>query len=104
LTSAAEGRHEFGVLVWAADLWFDVSENAQRIRDADVNDGVFPFHADARSLPSAVDFFDAIVSMRPTVPKDWLADRFFDIAICVLTIYSLHLIKCPCVVISVKWS
>jgi len=54
-------RREFGVLVWATDLWFDVSENAQRIRDAGVEDGVFPIHADARSLPFATGFFDAIV-------------------------------------------
>jgi cyclopropane fatty-acyl-phospholipid synthase-like methyltransferase len=42
-------RREFGVQVWAADLWFSVSENMQRIRDAGVEDGVFPLHADARS-------------------------------------------------------
>ena len=35
-------RREFGVQVWAADLWFNVSENMQRIRDAGVEDGVFP--------------------------------------------------------------
>jgi cyclopropane fatty-acyl-phospholipid synthase-like methyltransferase len=33
------------------------------IRDAGVEDGVFPLHADARSLPFAPDFFDAIVSI-----------------------------------------
>ena len=38
-------RREFGVEVWAADLWFSVSENIQRIRDAGVEDGVFPIHA-----------------------------------------------------------
>jgi SAM-dependent methyltransferase len=54
---------EFGVQVWATDLWFSVSENAQRIRDAGVADGVFPIHADARSLPFAAEFFDAIVSI-----------------------------------------
>jgi len=54
-------RREFGVQVWAADLWFSVSENTQRIRDAGVDDGVFPIHADARSLPFAAEFFDAIV-------------------------------------------
>ena len=54
-------RREFGVQVWAADLWFNASENMQRIRDAGVEDGVFPLHADARSLPFASDFFDAIV-------------------------------------------
>jgi cyclopropane fatty-acyl-phospholipid synthase-like methyltransferase len=52
---------EFGVQVWATDLWFSVSENLQRIRDAGVEDGVFPIHADARSLPFAAEFFDAIV-------------------------------------------
>lgn len=56
-------RREFGVQVWATDLWFDVSENALRIRDAGVGDGVFPVHADARALPFGVDFFDAIVSI-----------------------------------------
>src|SRR5579863_7018937 len=55
-------RREFGVQVWATDLWFSASENFQRIRDAGVEDGVFPLHADARSLPFAQDFFDAIVS------------------------------------------
>lgn len=52
---------EFGVQVWAADLWFSAAENAQRIGDAGVADGVFPLHCDARSLPFAADFFDAIV-------------------------------------------
>jgi SAM-dependent methyltransferase len=56
-------RREFGVQVWATDLWFSVSENIQRIRDAGVEDGVFPIHADARSLPFASEFFDAIVSI-----------------------------------------
>ena len=56
-------RREFGVQVWATDLWFSASENIQRIRDAGVEDGVFPIHADARSLPFADEFFDAIVSI-----------------------------------------
>ena len=54
-------RREFGVQVWATDLWISASENIQRIRDAGVDDGVFPIHADARSLPFASNFFDAIV-------------------------------------------
>ena len=57
-------RREFGVQVWATDLWFSASENLQRIRDAGAQDGVFPIHADARSLPFASEFFDAIVSHR----------------------------------------
>jgi SAM-dependent methyltransferase len=49
--------------VWATDLWFSASENLRRIRDAGVESSVYPIHADARSLPFASDFFDAIVSI-----------------------------------------
>ena len=56
-------HREFGVQVWAADLLFSVSENYQRIRDAGVEHGVFPVHADARALPFAAGFFDAIISI-----------------------------------------
>src|SRR3954449_2170737 len=52
-------HREFGVDVWATDLWFSASENLQRIRDANVEAHVFPIHADARSLPFAAEFFDA---------------------------------------------
>src|SRR5215468_585650 len=54
-------HREFGVQVWATDLWVSASENIQRIRDAGLEDAVFPTHADARALPFAADFFDAIV-------------------------------------------
>lgn len=54
-------HREFGVQVWATDLWFNASENMQRIRDAGADGGVFPIHADARVLPYAAEFFDAIV-------------------------------------------
>lgn len=56
-------HREFGVQVWATDLWFNASQNLERVRDAGVEGGVFPIHADARSLPFAADFFDAIVSI-----------------------------------------
>jgi SAM-dependent methyltransferase len=56
-------HREFDVQVWATDLWFSAAENLQRIRDADVEAGVFPIHADARSLPFAAEFFDAITSI-----------------------------------------
>ena len=56
-------RREFGVEVWAVDLWNSASENEERIRDAGVGDGVFPVHADARALPFARGFFDAILSI-----------------------------------------
>ncbi len=54
---------EFGVQVWAADLWFSVDERSQRFRDAGVDDAVFAIHADAKALPFAADFFDAVISI-----------------------------------------
>lgn len=54
---------EFGVQVWATDLWFSASQNLQRIQDAGAGDAVFPIHADARALPFANEFFDAAVSI-----------------------------------------
>src|SRR3954453_2064036 len=53
-------RREVVVQVWATDLWFSASENIQRIRDAGVEDGVFPVHADARSLPFPAVFCAAL--------------------------------------------
>lgn len=52
---------EFSVQVWATDLWIGASENLLRVRDAGLHDQVFPIHANARALPYAGDFFDAIV-------------------------------------------
>jgi len=54
---------EFGVQVWATDLWIKPTENWQRIRDAGVADRVFPVHAEAHTLPYAEEFFDAVVSV-----------------------------------------
>jgi SAM-dependent methyltransferase len=54
---------EFGVQVWATDLWIAASENWQRIREAGVEDLVFPIHAEAHALPFAAGFFDAAVSL-----------------------------------------
>lgn len=56
-------RREFGVEVWAVDLWNSASENGERIRDAGVGDGVFPLRIDARALPFGEGFFDAVVSI-----------------------------------------
>src|SRR5664279_6457997 len=56
-------HREFGVQVWATDLWFAPTENLTRVRDAGVADGVFPLRAEARALPFATGFFDAIVSI-----------------------------------------
>jgi SAM-dependent methyltransferase len=54
---------EFGVQVWAADLWIDASENWLRISQTEVSERVFPLNAEARALPFADGFFDAMVSL-----------------------------------------
>jgi SAM-dependent methyltransferase len=54
---------EFGVQVWANDLWISAAENWQRIREAGLEEQIFPIHAEAHALPYADDFFDAIVSL-----------------------------------------
>mgnify|MGYP001010190218 FL=1 len=54
---------EFGVQVWAADLWIDPTDNRQRICEMDAAEQVYPIRADANALPFADDFFDAMVSI-----------------------------------------
>ncbi|MFF5176387.1 SAM-dependent methyltransferase [Micromonospora sp. NPDC000089] len=54
---------EFGVQVWATDLWFGADDRQSRVRDAGLDGQVFSIHADARSLPFPRDFFDAVVSI-----------------------------------------
>jgi SAM-dependent methyltransferase len=52
---------EYRVQVWAADLWIKATDNYNRIRQSGVEDRVFPIHSDARSLPFAEGYFDAII-------------------------------------------
>jgi SAM-dependent methyltransferase len=54
---------EFGVQVWANDLWIPAAENWQRIKEIDMEALVYPVHAEAHALPYAEGFFDAIVSL-----------------------------------------
>jgi SAM-dependent methyltransferase len=54
---------EFGVQVWANDLWIPASENWERVKETGLEDKVYPIHAEAHTLPYAEGFFDAIVSM-----------------------------------------
>ena len=54
---------EFGLQVWASDLWVSPSDNYKRIREAGIEHTVFPIYAEAHALPFAADFFDAIVSL-----------------------------------------
>jgi len=52
---------EYQVQVWATDLWINASDNYNRIKTDGLTDRVFPIHSDARELPFAKEFFDAIV-------------------------------------------
>ena len=54
---------EFGVKVWATDLWISADDNLARIEESGLTDLVFPVHADAHLLPYAANFFDVIVSI-----------------------------------------
>jgi len=52
---------EFGVTVFATDLWIPAAENFARIKTMNVEHLVYPVHAEAHALPYADDFFDAVV-------------------------------------------
>ncbi len=54
---------EFGLQVWATDLWIKPGENWQRIQEAGVAGSVFPIYSEAHTLPFPDGFFDAAVSM-----------------------------------------
>jgi SAM-dependent methyltransferase len=60
-TSSIFLAREFGVQVWAVDLWVRASDNQRRIADTGLADRIFPLHCDARCLPFAAEFFDAVV-------------------------------------------
>jgi cyclopropane fatty-acyl-phospholipid synthase-like methyltransferase len=54
---------EFGVTVFANDLWISATDNLRRFEEAGVADKVFPIHAEAHALPYANGFFDAAISI-----------------------------------------
>ena len=54
---------EFGVTVFANDLWVSATDNLRRFEEAGVADKVFPIHAEAHALPYAEGFFDAAISI-----------------------------------------
>ena len=54
---------EFGVRVWANDLWISAEENQERITAAGVEDLVTPVRAEAHSLLYDRAFFDAVISI-----------------------------------------
>ncbi|MFA5308193.1 MAG: methyltransferase domain-containing protein [Dehalococcoidales bacterium] len=54
---------EYGVKVWANDLWIPAAENWGRIKEAGLENEICPIHAEAHDLPYAEEFFDAIISL-----------------------------------------
>lgn len=54
---------EFGVEVWAADLWIPPTDNWRRIVEAGVAERVHPLRVEAGELPFADGFFDALLSI-----------------------------------------
>jgi cyclopropane fatty-acyl-phospholipid synthase-like methyltransferase len=62
---------EYGVQVWATDLWISATENWDRIRHTDVESLVFPIFADAHALPFAEAFFDTAVDWADMIEEGW---------------------------------
>ena len=54
---------EYGVTVFANDLWISATDNLRRFEEAGVADKAFPIHAEAHALPYAESFFDAALSV-----------------------------------------
>jgi cyclopropane fatty-acyl-phospholipid synthase-like methyltransferase len=54
---------EYGVRVFAVDLWINATDNYKRIKQRHVADLVIPLHADAHQLPFADEYFDAVISI-----------------------------------------
>jgi cyclopropane fatty-acyl-phospholipid synthase-like methyltransferase len=55
---------EYGLRVFATDLWVSATENKQRFDAMGLTiDQIIPIHAEAHELPYADEFFDAVVSV-----------------------------------------
>lgn len=54
---------EFGVEVWAVDLWIPPHDNLARIREARLLEQVYALQAEGRAYPFQEDFFDVALSV-----------------------------------------
>lgn len=54
---------EYGVTVYATDLWIPATENFERFKAMGLEKRIIPIHADAHDLPYADEYFDAIVTV-----------------------------------------
>lgn len=53
---------EFGVEVWATELWSSPEDNLRRVSEQNLEGRVHPIRAEAHALPFADGFFHALVS------------------------------------------
>ena len=71
---------EYGVTVFATDLWISATENYERIKSMGLEDKVIPIHAEAHDLPFAHEFFDVAISVDAYhyfgVEEDYLTKHF----------------------------
>jgi len=54
---------EFGVQVFATDLWIGATENYERFRTMGLENQIIPIHADVCELPYADEYFDLVTSI-----------------------------------------
>jgi len=52
---------EFGVNVFATDLWIGATENHHRFQVFNLEKQIIPIHADAWKMPYADEYFDAVI-------------------------------------------
>ncbi|SCQ00004.1 SAM-dependent methyltransferase [Anaerobium acetethylicum] len=62
LTSIFLAR-EYGVQVFAVDLWITATDNYRRFREQGLDERIIPLHANALDLPFADEYFDALISI-----------------------------------------
>ena len=54
---------EYGVTVYATDLWISATENYERFKSFGLENQIIPIHAEAHNLPYADEYFDAVISI-----------------------------------------
>ena len=54
---------EYGVTVYATDLWITATENFERFKSMGLGDRIIPIHSEAYDLPYADGFFDVAISI-----------------------------------------
>ncbi len=54
---------EYGVQVFAHDLWVGATENHRRFKSFNLDNLIIPIHGDALDMPYADEYFDAVISV-----------------------------------------